>query len=439
MRGEFMKLEKCNSVNGTVVAVDSKSDAHRALICSALCNGQTKIKVKALNYDIIATATCLSSLGANVTREGDTYSVSGRAEGGGNLFCAESGSTARFLLPVAGALGGVTTFLGKGKLPQRPMLPLTEEMRKAGCTVSADFLPLTVSGRLKGGKYTLSGSVSSQFISGLLMALPLTNEPSEILLTSPLQSELYADMTVKTLKNFGVKWQKLSSEESGGFYGGYRLDGITDYSNFCTAVCAKATYDTYKSPEFYAVEGDWSGAAFFAVAAALAGKVELLGLDTKSLQPDKAIIDITEQVGASVTKNGDKITVEKRKINPFSLDVSQFPDLFPVLSVLACGAEGESLLFGAGRLRIKESDRIETTASMIRALGGKVEVGEDYLKIFGSGRLSGGKFDGAGDHRIVMSGAIASLISDGNVEIIGHTAVNKSYPEFFEVFEKIRG
>lgn len=434
-----MKLKKCNFVNGTVIAVDSKSDAHRALICAALCEGQTEIKVKALNDDIIATASCLASLGATVTREGDTYTVLGRAEGGGSLFCGESGSTARFLLPVAGALGGVATFLGKGKLPQRPMQPLTEEMRRSGCAVSADFLPLTVSGKLKGGKYMLSGSVSSQFISGLLMALPLTNQPSEILLTSPLQSKLYADMTVSTLKKFGVKWQKLSAEESGGFYGGYRLDGITDYGNFCTAVCAKATYDTYKTPKTYTVEGDWSGAAFFAVAGALAGRIELLGLDTKSLQPDKAVIDVIKQTGGSVTQEDGKITVEKGEVKPFSIDVSQFPDLFPILAVLACGARGESLLFGAGRLRIKESDRIESTAFMIRALGGKVEEGEDYLKIFGSGRLSGGAFDGKGDHRIVMSGAIASLICENGIEIIGHTAVNKSYPEFFEVFEKIRG
>ena len=434
-----MKLKKCNLVNGTVTAVDSKSDAHRALICAALCEGETKIKVKALNYDIIATASCLASLGAGVTREGEIYTVSGRAAGGGELNCNESGSTARFLLPVAAALGEDVRLLGEGKLPQRPMLPLTAEMRRAGCTVSSDFLPISVSGRLSGGRYVLSGSVSSQFISGLLMALPLTNQASEILLTSPLQSELYADMTVKTLKKFGVKWTKLLHEESGGFFGGYRLDGIADYSNFCTAVCAKTVYDTYKSPDTYIVEGDWSGAAFFAVAGALAGRVELLGLDTNSLQPDKAIIDVIESAGATVTKNDGKITVEKGVIKPFSIDVSQFPDLFPVLAVLACGANGESLLFGAGRLRIKESDRIESTASMICALGGDVDEGEDYLKIFGTGRLSGGVFDGAGDHRIVMSGAVASLICDGDVEIIGHTAVNKSYPEFFEVFEKIRG
>lgn len=434
-----MKLDKCSALYGTVKAVDSKSDAHRALICSALCEGETKITVKALNEDIVATAGCLASLGATVTREGNTYTVSGRAQGGGNLFCGESGSTARFLLPVAAALGGTATFFGKGKLPMRPMLPLTEEMRHNGCSVSADFLPITVSGKLRGGRYVLSGSVSSQFISGLLMALPLTDTACEILLSSPLQSELYADMTVRTLEKFGVKWKKLSACESEGFFGGYRLMGVTDYGNVCTASCGKTVYDTYKTSGSYIVEGDWSGAAFFAVAGAISGRIELIGLAKDSLQPDKAIIDVVASAGATVTENDGAITVQKGELKPFSVDVSSFPDLFPVMSVLACAAKGESLLYNASRLRIKESDRIETTAAMIRALGGKAEVGRDYLKIFGCGKLSGGTVDGAGDHRIVMSAAIASLLCKGEVEIIGHEAVNKSYPEFFEAFEKVRG
>lgn len=433
-----MKLTKCSAVRGSVTAVDSKSDAHRALICAALCDGKTEIKVRALNDDIVATAECLKALGAKVERAGDKYTVVGRASGGGTLWCGESGSTARFLLPVCSALGKTATLSGGGKLPQRPMLPLTEEMRHNGCTVSSDFLPTTVSGKLCGGRYVLAGNVSSQFISGLLMALPLTDMACEIMLSSPLQSELYADMTVKTLARFGVKWQKLSVDESEGFCGGYRLSGVTDYSNFCTASCGKTSYDTYKTDGKYTVEGDWSGAAFFAVAAALAGDIEMLSLDLHSLQPDKAIIDVIEAAGAIVEKNSGSIRIGQGQIRAIKTDVSQFPDIFPILAVLACGAKGESLLYNAGRLRIKESDRIETTAAMIRALGGSVEVGQDYLKIFGNGKLSGGTVDGAGDHRIVMSAAIASLICENEVEILGHEAVNKSYPEFFNVFERVK-
>lgn len=433
-----MKLLKCSAVYGRVNAVDSKSDAHRALICAALCDGQTKINISSLNDDIIATAGCLNALGAKVERTDDGYTVTGRALGGGSLDCKESGSTVRFLLPVAAALGNGAAFTGRGKLPQRPMQPLTAAMREKGCEVTDDFLPIRVFGRLSGGRYVLAGNVSSQFISGLLMALPLTGEKSEIMLSSPLQSELYADMTVRTLARFGVRWQKLSEKESEGFCGGYRLLGVSDYSNFCTAHCAPEKYDTYKTCGAYTVEGDWSGAAFFAVAGAIAGDIEILGLAVDSLQPDKAIIDAVELAGATVSRFERSVRVKKNEIRPFSVDVSQFPDIFPILSVLACAAEGESLLFNAGRLRIKESDRIETTAAMIRALGGSVEVGEDYLKIFGMGSLKGGVVDGAGDHRIVMSAAIASLLCEGEVEILGHGAVAKSYPEFFEVFESVK-
>ena len=429
------KTVRIISPHGSIAAVESKSDAHRALICAALCEGTTEIKIDALNADIEATAECLKALGATVDRTRNGYLVTGRASGGGSLFCGESGSTVRFLIPVAAALGRQTSFSGGGKLPERPMLPLTEELRHKGCTVSADLLPLTVDGRLTGGRYVLPGNVSSQFVSGLLMALPLTNEKSEILMSSPLQSELYADMTVKTLASFGVKWKKLTKEESNGYCGGYALEG--EYSgNVCSMGCA-ATYDTYKTGGKYTVEGDWSGASFFVALAALGGEITVCGLDQNSLQPDKTIAKIAELSGASATFEGDKLTVKKGEIKPFSVDVSQSPDIFPILAVLACGAKGESLLYNAGRLRIKESDRIETTAALIRALGGKVETGDDFMKIFGSGSLDGGTVDGAGDHRIVMSAAVASVICREAVTVKGSEAVNKSFPTFFDAVAKL--
>ncbi len=412
----MIKVLKAKWLEGKIKAVESKSDAHRALICAALCDGVTEIGVDALNDDIIATAQALCALGARVIRTDGGYTVYGKASGGGELWCGESGSTARFLLPVCGALGKRATLLGGGKLPERPMLPLTEEMRKKGCTVSSDNLPITVSGRLSGGRYILSGGVSSQFISGLLMALPLTGQACEIMLSSPLQSELYADMTLKTLEKFGVSWKKTA--HGNGFFGGYTLDAGAEY----------------KSCSRYDVEGDWSGASFFAAAGAIGGDVTLTGLDANSYQPDKAIIDIIRAAGAIVSESGGGIRVKKAALSPINVDVSQYPDIFPILSVLACAAEGESLLYNAGRLRIKESDRIESTAKMITALGGKVETGQDFLRIFGVGRLRGGEVDGAGDHRIVMSAAAASLICEDEVKIIGAEAVNKSFPTFFDIF-----
>ena len=427
------KRVKLTGARGEIRAVESKSDAHRALICAALCEGETEITISALNDDIVATEQCLKALGATVERTRNGYLVKGRAQGGGSLWCGESGSTVRFLIPVAAALGEETAFSGGGKLPTRPMLPLTEELRHKGCEVTADLLPLTVSGKLFGGRYVLPGNVSSQFVSGLLMALPLTNEPCEILMSSPLQSELYADMTVKTLSRFGVRWKKLSAAESDGYFGGYRLD--CEQISVCTAGC-KESYDTYKTGGSYKVEGDWSGASFFVALAALCGEITVCGLDENSLQPDKAIAEIAKKAGAQTVFDGDRLTVKKVGVKPFSVDVSQFPDIFPILAVMACGAVGESLLYNAGRLRIKESDRIETTAAMIRALGGEVEVGQDYLKIFGKGKLTGGEVDGAGDHRIVMSAAVASVLCDREVVINGAEAVNKSFPTFFEVLEK---
>ena len=187
------------------------------------------------------------------------------------------------------------------------------------------------------------------------------------------------------------------------------------------------------------MEGDWSGAAFFFVLGALGGDILIKGLKEDSIQPDKAIMEIVKSAGAVVTKEKGGIRVCKGANLPIDVDVSQCPDLFPVLAVLACGAKGKSVLRNAGRLRIKESDRIETTAALVNALGGKAVTGEDYMEIYGSGKLVGGKADGAGDHRIVMSAAVASVLCDGNVEIIGAEAVSKSYPSFFEVFSRLGG
>lgn len=428
---------KINGAAGVNYAVDSKSDAHRALICAALCHGETTVTVAQINNDIEATARCLSALGAVVQRTRNGYFIKGRAIGGGVLDCGESGSTARFLIPVSAALGRETTFVGFGKLPERPMLPLTACLRDKGCEINGDYLPIRVSGACAGGRYVVPGNVSSQFISGLLMALPLTGEKCEILTSTPLQSELYADMTVATLSRFGVRWEKLTPENSFGYYGGYKL--ITEpKGNVCSVGCSE-NGDTYTTDGVYTVEGDWSGAAFFVALAALSGEITVYGLDESSLQPDKAMIGVLRSFGAYAEFTDGALKVKMGEAKPFSVDVSQFPDIFPILAVLACGAKGESLLYNAARLRIKESDRIETTAALIRSLGGRVEIFDDGMRIFGTGTLEGGEVDGSKDHRIVMSAAVAASICKNEVIIKGAEAVEKSYPTFFDALEKVGG
>ncbi len=402
-------------LRGTVNAPVSKSDLHRALICAAFCNGTTVLPVLASNSDTDATAECLSALGAGVERTENGFVINGPMSGGGELNCRESGSTLRFLLPVAAVLGKEAHFSGSGKLPSRPVLPLTSELRLKGSNISSDFLPITVKGKARGGVYTLPGDVSSQFVSGLMLALPYTGEYSAIRLTSPLQSKMYVDMTANTLSRFGVVWRGVSEGTPEFPFGGYSLVG-----------------GAYSSPEKYVAEGDWSGAAFFTVAGAIGGEITINGLDPDSAQPDRAIADIVKRFGADIGFENGALKVKTAEKRPFSLDVSQFPDLFPVLSVLAAAANGESRLYNAGRLRIKESDRISAVCNMINSLGGKAIADEDSLTVYGNGRLDGGTVNGENDHRIVMSAAIASLICENEVTVLGSEAVNKSYPAFFE-------
>ena len=408
-------------VRGTVNAPVSKSDLHRALICAAFCKGTTALPVLASSSDTDATAECLSALGSRVERTEDGFVISGPISGGGELDCRESGSTLRFLLPVAAVLGKETHFSGSGKLPSRPVLPLTSELRKKGSVIDADFLPITVKGKASGGVYTLPGDVSSQIVSGLLLALPYTGEYSEIKLSSPLQSKMYVDMTVNTLSRFGVEWKEIPCGSENFPYGGYLLVG-----------------GEYRSSGTYVAEGDWSGAAFFAVAGAIGGKVTVNGLADNSAQPDRAIEKIIKEFGADVSWENGSLSVKTAEKRPFSVDVSQFPDLFPVLAVLAAAANGESRLYNAGRLRIKESDRISAVCNMINSLGGKAIADEDSLTVYGNGKLVGGTVSGENDHRIVMSAAIASLICEKEVTILGSEAVGKSYPAFFEDLSKIQ-
>lgn len=381
-------------LRGSVTVPASKSDAHRALILAALADRPTHVICVQTNRDIDATASCLNALGAVVSRVDGGFSVNpvDRVPDECLLDCGESGSTLRFLLPVAAAVGANAKFIGAGRLGDRPLRPLVGALKAGGCTLSSDCLPLEISGRLRVGSYELPGDISSQFISGMLMALARLGGGS-VSLTSALESAGYVDMTVRTLAKFGVSVE--------------RRDDTFNVSG------------TPRSPETLAAEGDWSAAAFFFEANALGGAVDIHGVDGDSAQPDRAAATLFSALGGSV-------------------DVSGCPDLFPALALAACGADGATEFVGGARLRLKESDRIAATAAVIRAMGGDCDERDDGL-VVRPAALVGGEVDGANDHRIVMSAAIAASFARGDTVIRGAEAVEKSYPAFFDDFRSLGG
>ncbi len=413
-------------ISGRVVAPPSKSDAHRALICSALCGNDASVSAVGNSIDVETTIEALANLGASYTRQGDTLCYSGwdLTQSDGEVNCRESGSTLRFLLPVCSSLGLNRTFTGQGRLPERPISVIIDEMQRHGVTAKGDRLPLTLTGSLEIGEYRIPGNISSQFISGLLMALAKVGGTSRVVIPGKMESSAYVDMTVDTLAHFGARWQRNTSQEG-------------------TVYSLEQPFDTSKTPDTYEVEGDWSGAAFLLAAGALGGEIEVAGLEGKSRQGDRAIAHILEQMGAQVRSVGDRSWHIRRPtttaLQPVQVDVSEIPDLFPILAVLAAGAQGTSEFSNVARLRIKESDRVESVCSMLRGLGGNVRVEGDTVYVEGCGFLTGGQVDSWGDHRIAMSGAVASLICREPVTVLGAECCAKSYPGFFEDFAKIGG
>lgn len=406
-----------SKLKGEINIIASKSYAHRLLICAALSDSPTRIKITSLNDDIRATIKALSAFGTKVEIDKSTITVTPANPAKTHAFinCMESGSTLRFMLPVAAMICKYSMFIGSGKLPNRPILPLIEVMRQNGAVVKNDRLPLSVSAKLKGGIYKLCGDISSQFVSGLMFALVLAEGDSQIHITGKLESKLYVDMTIKALMDFGIK---IKAEP----YGYYIKGG-----------------QKYKSPGIASVEGDWSSAAFFLAAGALSGPVTVLGLNDDSLQPDKKIVEYLKEFGAQVEAQGNRITVTKKELHGINIDISQTPDLFPILSIIASVSTGRTVFSNCKRLRYKESDRLESTYKMLKSLGADAEIINDSMAINGTNHLNGSVVDGFNDHRIVMSAAIASLICDSPVTINDENAINKSYPEFFEHFTKLGG
>lgn len=402
-------------IGGSIQAIASKSQAHRLLICAAFAEKPTKIVCAETSQDIEATARCLSALGAHIDYCGDTYTVYPieipNAEA--VLDCAESGSTLRFLLPVVAALGVSADFVMHGRLPDRPLSPLWELLEQNGITFARPaHNTLHMEGRLRAGTYTIAGNVSSQFVSGLLFALPLTNGECNIMLTSPLESAPYVDLTIAALKRFGIESERTEN--------GYRL----------------AQNQRYRSCGRITVEGDWSNAAFWLCSGAFCAPMQVTGLNPASAQGDRKIIEILRRFGAEICTGDDGITVSPARLHGIEIDVSDVPDLVPPLALTATCASGITRIYGAQRLKIKESNRLLSVSQALNSLGGKVIVTDDGLIIEGM-PLHGGSVDSQNDHRIAMMAAVASTICSGKIELSGVEAVNKSYPRFWEDFRNL--
>ncbi len=386
---------------GKVEAPASKSVAHRALICAALSDRATQINCSTTSADIEATADCLRQLGAKITKTDTGFLVEPITDSTENavLNCGESGSTLRFMLPVAASLGKAVSLYGSGRLPERPIGELCNALRSHGCSTSGDTIPLTVSGKLEAGDYAIDGSVSSQFISGLLLSMPQTHAESTVTIIGDIQSKPYIDMTLSVLSDFSIRTE-------------FKKNQITIFQN-----------EGFISPEKYTVEGDWSNGAFFICADAIDGNnVKCLNLTDNSIQGDKAVAEIVKKYGSDIR-----------------IDVGNIPDLVPVLAVTACFFKATTVFYNAARLKIKESDRLLSTLKLITNLGGCAEATDDTLTVYGTGKLNGGTVDSFNDHRIVMAATIAAAACENETVINGCEAVNKSYPTFFEEYKKLGG
>lgn len=378
----------------TFHAIPSKSMAHRLMICAFLAGADGSVQCASLSRDMEATKACLEGLRTSHI-----------------LPCGESGSTLRFLLPVAAALGLSCDFLLEGRLPQRPLFPLDRELTRHGISLSRPKENiLHVEGQLQPGDYTIPGNISSQFISGLLFALPLLDGESTLTVEGTLESRPYVDMTLDSLRQFSVEL----TEEHDVFHIFKR---------------------TYRSPGPVTVEGDWSNAAFWLCAGAISQPVTVTGLNPRSLQGDKAIFELLRSFGASCTQAGDAFTVSPGTLHGRTVDLSEIPDLAPVLSVVAAFSQGETRLTHAGRLRLKESDRVASILAMLHGIGADAREEDDTIVILGAETLPGGTVDSFGDHRIAMAAAIAGLRCP--VVVKGKDAVNKSYPSFWEEYGKL--
>ncbi len=398
----------------TIEILPSKSEAHRVIIASSLCEDPRSVELKETSNDIEATRNCMEEI---------QRSLNARASGkeiAADLYCGESGSTFRFLIPVVAALGIHGIFHPEGRLPERPLSPMYEELIAHGAALSpCGEVPFQVGGALQAGEYTIPGNVSSQYITGLLFALPLLPGDSTLRVTGEVQSKGYVDMTLRVLQNFGIVVNQESVEGDTL----YRIPGNQQYG----------------SSENLEVEGDWSNAAFW-LAAGILGKepLRVTGLNMSSPQGDRKIVDLIRQFGGKLEIHGNAVIAYPSggELQGIEIDASQIPDMVPAVALIATQAAGTTEITHAERLRLKESDRLKSVTSVLSALGASIAERQDGLSIEGPAALQGACVSSYNDHRITMMAAVASLITDGKVTIIGAESVNKSYPTFFTIMNE---
>ena len=415
-----MILEVSGAVSGNVQVPPSKSVAHRMLICAALSDAPCTIVCQSVNRDMEATVNCLNALGADITYADGKFTVNPitKVQKGATLDCGESGSTLRFLLPVAAALGADATFIGQGRLPERPLSPLYEEMTAHGVKMSPNgHLPLKCEGNLPAGLYTIDGGVSSQFISGLLMALPLTGIQSKIVVTGKQESASYIGLTMNALSQFGIEIQTVTD--------GYIIPSGQEFTSADTQV---------------AVEGDWSAAAFWITAGVAGSKpVTCTGLNYEcSAQGDRRIIDVLRKMGADISTADNTITARPSNLTAAQIDCADIPDLVPILAIAASSAQGTTIFDNIRRLRIKESDRVQSILQLLGAAGIYAFASDNTLTVTG-GLARNCAYDPSGDHRMAMAAAVLASAKNVKITISDAECTAKSYPAFFDDFNALGG
>ncbi len=421
MENKTVTLHPSKKLCGSINILSSKSELHRLIICASLADRECRIKYcGVLSNDIHATINCMQNLGAKISTDEQYIYINKTIDkeiyDKKRIFCSESGSTARFILPIATLIcKGGAVIDGCGKLPERPLDDLCECLEKQGAEFTTHHLPTEIKKTASiHSELKISGNISSQYLSGLLMASPLAGS-ADIRLTTELTSSGYVDITIDAMNTFGINVKKENNV--------YHVSG------------------TYKVPDDTVnAGGDWSNAAFFMCAAGEEKYISINGLSIESLQKDKQIYDLLSDIGFETSSHENTIFVKRGKnIRPFTYDAQETPDLVPIISVLAASVNGVSTVKNISRLKFKESDRIKAVCDMINSLGGIASSDGENIYIEGNGKLKGGTVNGYNDHRIVMSAATASVISDGDITITDADAVRKSYPDFFECFKKLQG
>ena len=408
------------SLDGEVLIPPSKSMSHRAIICAGLSEGVSTINNAGVSQDIEATCEAMRSFGIIVDKEASSLSIKGNAAlelKSSRIDCRESGSTLRFIIPIAALTGKPVTFCGEGKLIERSLVPYYKIFEKQGIKYETDCgkLPLCINGRLTSGEFQLEGNISSQFISGLMFALPLLEGDSHIMITNELESKSYIDLTMKALKGFSIYIEN------------------HNYKTFIIKGKQK-----YRATD-YSVEGDFSQAAFWLAAGTLGSELVCKGLDMESLQGDKSVLDIIGEMGGGIVVDGDTVRSLTADTKGTVIDASQCPDLVPILAVLGALSEGRTEIVNAQRLRLKESDRLKAISSELGKLGACIMEKPDGLIIEGRKSLCGGRVDSWNDHRIAMALAVAATRCEEPVIISNASCVKKSYPDFWEHYKALGG